>query len=364
MEQIKLVDLTKPISVSEVEKIPLQMKNNVCKIYKNNEIKGIGFLCEIPYPDYTNLIPVLITGNNILNENDIDDDIIIEINNKTKTIKKDKSRKKYTSFELNITVIEIIPNIDTLKLDNYLEIDEEKEIIENKNKSIYVIYYKNNEILLSFGLNYNIINSKLNIDNLSFGLIFSLNTYKIIDFNSNNNGNNKGIKYILNEFYKYNFNENDIKKNEIRIMVEIVKRDINKKIYFLENDNKNNDLKKLNDDNVDLFINNEKIKYQKYFIPKEEGNYLIKLKFKNNIITDCSYKFSHCFNLTYIDLSSFDTKYITNMSYMFSDCNNLTYINLSYLDTKNVTNMSGMFSYCQYLTNIDLSSFDTKMLLI
>ena len=219
------------------------MKNNVCKIYKNNEIKGIGFLCEIPYPNYTNLIPVLITGNNILNKNDIEnDDITIKINNKTKTIKKDKSRKKYTSFELNITVIEIIPNIDTLKLDNYLEIDEEKEIIENKNKSIYVIYYKNNEIQLSFGLNYNIINSKLNIDNLSFGLIFSLNTYKIIDFNSNNNGNNKGIKYILNEFYKYNFNENDIKKNEIRIIVEIVKRDINKKIYFLENDNKNNHL--------------------------------------------------------------------------------------------------------------------------
>ena len=43
-----------------------------------------------------------------------------------------------------------------------------------------------------------------------------------------------------------------------------------------------NNLKELNTGNVDLYINGIKFKFKKYFIPEKEGEYSIKLKFKNN----------------------------------------------------------------------------------
>ena len=59
----------------------------------------------------------------------------------------------------------------------------------------------------------------------------------------------------------------------------------------------------------------------------------------------------YCSNLTYINLSSFQTKNVTIKSYIFNDCSNLTNINLSFFDTKNVKNMTGMFNGCDKLKN-------------
>ena len=47
-------------------------------------------------------------------------------------------------------------------------------------------------------------------------------------------------------------------------------------------------LKELNKSNVELCVDNEKMKYKKCFIPKKEGIYSIILKFNINI-KDCSY---------------------------------------------------------------------------
>ena len=165
---------------------------------------------------------------------------------------------------------------------------------------------------------------------------------------------------------------NEKENNIIKIIIKIEKGDINKYIYFLdntegnyynENDNlvehHHDNLKELNELNTELFINNIKYKYEKYFKLDKEGTYEIKLKFKI-YIKDCSFMFCDCSKITNIDLSSFDTNYVTNMSYMFFCCSKLTDINLSSFDTKNVTNMKGMFGDCSNLERIDLSSFDTK----
>ena len=37
-----------PFSIEETEEILEQMKNSICKIYNNNK-KGSGFFCKIPY---------------------------------------------------------------------------------------------------------------------------------------------------------------------------------------------------------------------------------------------------------------------------------------------------------------------------
>ena len=68
-----------------------------------------------------------------------------------------------------------------------------------------------------------------------------------------------------------------------------------KDIYFLDNidyidlngeEHLHDNLKELNTGNVDLYINGIKCEFKKYFIPETEGEYSIKLKFKNNI-KDC-----------------------------------------------------------------------------
>ena len=84
----------------------------------------------------------------------------------------------------------------------------------------------------------------------------------------------------------------------------INKNDINKEIYFL---NEYNNIKELNDKNAELYINNIKKEYKKYFIPEKEGKYNIKLKFNINL-TNCSYMFSNCVNITKINFISFNTK--------------------------------------------------------
>ena len=147
------------------------------------------------------------------------------------------------------------------------------------------------------------------------------------------------------------------KKNEIKLIVDVKKNEINKEIYFLNNidykfniqiNRKNNChdfLNELNEKDVDIYINNKKYKNQKYFKPEKEGLYEILLSF-NVLIKDCSFMFYSCPNIIKIDLSSFDTKNVTNMGYIFADCCNIMKLDLSSFDTKNVNNMEFMFAYC------------------
>ena len=78
-----------------------QMKHSVCKILKTNGNSGTGFLCKIPYPNPSNLLPVLITCYHVLDEDDIKigKKIEMKFNNDatTKSILIDKERKVYVS---------------------------------------------------------------------------------------------------------------------------------------------------------------------------------------------------------------------------------------------------------------------------
>ena len=61
-----------------------------------------------------------------------------------------------------------------------------------------------------------------------------------------------------------------------------------------------------------------------------------------------------------LDMSIFDTSKVTNMSYMFHDCSDLTSLDVSTMNTSNVTNMHHMFYGTTSLKNLDLSSFNTS----
>ena len=154
-----------PVSIEGTKRILFQMENCICKINLKNDEIGTGFFCKIPF--HNNLLPVLITNNHILNNNDIDNNKIIKlmINNKVKKIEIDNSRKRYINYNKNIdiTILEIKQN--QYGINNYLEIDDmhkDKESIEleNKKKSIYIIHYPNEELSVSYGLIKDIIDKK------------------------------------------------------------------------------------------------------------------------------------------------------------------------------------------------------------
>ena len=208
------------VSLDGTKKILSQMENCICKININDGSRATGFFCKIPFNHY--LLPVLITNHSVLNEND--KIISLTINNKDKIIKLDNSRKKYMNLDNNISIIEIKPNKD--KIYNYLEIDEKLKNDAYKNEPIYMLHYPYVQVISSFGLINDIIDNKTikhccSTDVGSSGSpILLLNTLKVIGVHygcPQNKKFNNGtfIKYAIDEFDKYNKNENE---NEINII--------------------------------------------------------------------------------------------------------------------------------------------------
>ena len=82
--------------------------------------------------------------------------------------------------------------------------------------------------------------------------------------------------------------------------------------------------------------------------------------FDTSAVTNMSYMFDNCSNLTTLDLSSFNTSAVTDMINMFYVCTKLTTLDLSSFNTSAVTSMGSMFFGCTKLTTLDLSSFNTS----
>ena len=362
-----------------------QMDQSVCKMMDNH---GTGFICMIPYPNDFNLLPVLISCNHVLQNEDVEPGkkINLKFEDKEILLEIDKDRKVYKSLkdDYDCTIIEL-RKTDGFDFKHFLHVDENifsdnlKEAYKN-NEIVYVIHYpKLDEIQKSVdSINFfskHKITHFCSTDHGSSGSpILNLDTFKVIGIHSGNfeiNGKsvyNVGtiIKFPIQEFIKKY--PPKIKKNEILLKLYAWEKDINKKIYFLDNgsfekgedkEDSHNNLKELNENNTKIYINNIEYKYCKYFKPEKVGLYEIRIEI-NIPIKDCSYMFSCCKNIVDFDFSSFNTRSVTDMSYMFSSCQNIRELDLSSFDTNNVTNMNNMFSFCIGLMSIDLSSFFTN----
>ena len=359
------------------KKILYQMENCICKIYNNDGGKGTGFFCKIVYNNYN--IPVMITNNHIIDEKYIKENKSINItlndDNITKIIILNDNRIKYTNKEYDITIIEINSEDE---INNFMDLDE-KMFNENsnklyQNKSIYIPQYPNGDYaVVSYGIIKKIDGYRINhycwaelgssgspiinlLNNKIIGILKQVSTHFEMNYGTY-------LKEPIVEFInKYNNNT-----NKIEITLEINKSNINKKIYFLDNTDYievktkikyfHDNLKELNENNTDLYINNEKYNFQKYFIPEKEGKYTIKLILKINM-KDCSFMFAGCKNIININFKLFNTSNVNNMRYMFSGCENIKELDSSSFDTKNVKNMEGMFGEYSDISNFDLSSFN------
>ena len=243
----------KEIELSKEQKaiINYQMEKSLCRILIDNpnfKCHGSGFFCYLPFCPYN--FKVLITNNHLLGEKDLipGKEIVIKINGDkiSKTIKIIESRKIYTNYVFDVTIVEILPcdNIDEscfMKIDN--NIFSESINYEYKKKNIYLIHYpKGNIAKYSLGIIQDIsVDNKYNIEHTcstehgSSGCpILLLHNYKIIevhkgatnDFNFNLGTLLKGpIIEFTNKYLDYS---GIIKRGKkVQDQLEIIKTKIN-----------------------------------------------------------------------------------------------------------------------------------------
>lgn len=279
-----------PISIKNTENILFQMKNCICKIYKEDGTKGTGFFCNIPFPNEFNLLPVLVTNNHILEEKDIQKNKIIEF-----TINDDKEEKRIiidskrliiNCPELDITLIEIKSDKDNIY--NFLDVDEninkDKEIIEKlyRKKSIYTLNYpKGKNIVVSYGL----IKEILHLCNTELGSsgspILLIDSFKVIGVHRGGNSAcnfNEGIffKYAIDAFNK-KFKNISINNNSNYFSDNKIENEIKLKYMILDYDYLRIFSKKFvenNKQNCKLVINEEETELSEYINIK-------KMKIKN-----------------------------------------------------------------------------------
>ena len=226
-----------PISFEQTKKILEQMGNYICKIIIDNDTKGTGFLCKIPLHGDNKLTPVLITNNNIINDNILarKKDITIE-SFCTSSIKSKKlnlsNRTAYNNKKLGISIIEIV-NKDGFKNINMFELDE--DMLSGKtdkfiDKSIYMIHSNQKTLYVSYGLvndigknqSYNFMHTCKAFNGSSGSPILNLENNKIIGIHSSTNANiNEG--FFLNfSASKENLNKThkEFKKPELKTIIK------------------------------------------------------------------------------------------------------------------------------------------------
>ena len=174
-------------------------------------------------------------------------------------------------------------------------------------------------------------------------------------------------------------------KNEIILKVEVISEpkevalfklesNLNKETFFLcdekmgeknfinagdPNEVEMASYNELNSENCEMYLDNQKIPFEKYHIFTKEGIYTIKYILSKKI-TNCKKMFLKCDHIISIDLSNFDSSEVIDMSLMFINCFSLEEINFGNFKTSKVINMEGMFECCASLKYLNLSSFDTS----
>ena len=225
-----------PISFEQTKKILEQMENYICKIIIDKDTKGTGFLCKIPLHGDNKLTPVLITNNNVINDDILarKKDIIIELfctsSKKQKKLNL-SNRTAYNNKKLGISIIEIV-NKDGFKNINMFELDEDM-LSSGKtdkfiDKSIYMIHSNQETLYVSYGLvndigkNHNFVHTCYTFNGSSGSPILNLENNKIIGIHSSTNVN-------INEGFFLNFStskenisktQKEIKKTEFKATIK------------------------------------------------------------------------------------------------------------------------------------------------
>ena len=326
-----------------------------------------GFFTKIPYK--SNLLPVLITNNHSIGEEQLTNDktIALYFNNKKdyKYINLNNERKRYTNEILDLTIIELKKNDN---INEYLELDDEiiNAFKNNVNDNNYKLIVKKLNTKNCDYISNKCIEQSYNKNNSSIIPLLSPNNYKITgiyNFNANDYNKADSLIYSIYEFDKIENNLLIKKFNEITFIHKIIKGETKIKIFshiFVEN----------NKDKCKIYINGKEQEICEYYEIKKnkvrKETLVIKLK-EIKKITDMSCMFcdigEFCKSLVSLpNISKLDTLSVTNLSAMFGGCSSLEFIpKISNWNTINVIDISHMFACCLSLTTIsDISKWDTR----
>ena len=360
-----------PISTAQSETILEQIKSgNIFKILLDKDASGTGFFSLLPFPNKSQLLPVLMTNNHVLEERHIKvgEKIKLLINDKEQYIIIDEKRRTYTNEKYDITIIEIKAEDNLIiKPELFLEIDDFKDEDNFKKETIiYIIHFP-----LSGKISHS-VGSILNINDITIkhfcstnsgssgGPIFNINNYKVIGLHKGyiKTGNyniglllKEPIEVFYNKFKDLNFyskNFIDIEKlvsiNKFKKIddcsgefnMTYINRSLKSKITKdkmkeLENAvsgkisiNKifGEKFVKNNKDKCHIIINGQKLELVSYYkidnLMENVDSINIKLIGVNNL-TDLSYMFAGCISLYSFRCSSkFPLKNITKIDHMFT----------------------------------------------
>ena len=203
-----------------------------------------------------------------------------------------------------------------------------------------------------------------NEDKLINTNIYNSKWQNLIDLTLKDNFNERpDIDYI----YNYIKNEIDINddKNEIICVYNIKGKGDIRILHDFKNDFYQKNYKEsykeaknnINKENIEIYVNNKKIKFSHYYKNNKTG--LITIKFKlNKLLTSTAYMFSDCESLNSIDLSSLNINNIKDMKYMFNNCKSLKPIDLSSLNINNSCDIRYMFNNYSSFQLKDSSSYN------
>ena len=323
----------RPITINEIFDL-FKMEKSMCKISCetiNGKIrKGSGFFCEINinFP----IKYALFTNNHILDESNLQIDSIIHFEcleyEKSfdnpfyiqKEIKITKERKVFTNKELDYTCIELFKSDNIFE---YFKIDPKLFKYDKNNlkdNDIFILQFPyGNDLSFSYGkillLKGNKIKHNASTDNGSSGspIIRRSKENYIIGLHYG------GIKNKEDEF-KYNLATlfdsilDNIKEQNNEINCIYIPNKNETEINLLHDYNLNNltenyikkysEVKNINknlfEENIEIYVNDKKIKFAFKYIIKDSNEIKVKFKFRK-LLTNTSYMFSGCSSLRSID---------------------------------------------------------------
>ena len=350
----------------EKEPIDKQIQNSACNIIINNENKGVGLLCNIPYE--SKLIPMLIifisnvkneliNKNNNSNQNEPNNDLFIYYCNEVIEIKNIKIRKQFEIGKLKF--IEIRPNYDRIKTRNILEIDAYNKDINNENQYMINTSIESENKLINFNISNNEDKNEI-INALSSSIIFSSHNFKVIGVKDSTI-----LRFNKETIDDYISNRINDKRTANHMTLKYIVDKTKKGIRLF-----GTNFAKKNKKNCKLIINGKEIEFCNYltfdrlydFNQSEQKLLEIKLEEKKkNSITDFSCMFCWCLQLYEVD-TEWETSHITDMNHMFCGCESLIKISgISKFNTKNVIYMNEMFYNCKKLDRLpDISIWEIK----
>ena len=218
------------VSYEKTKYIIQQMENSLCNV-KVKDCSCTGFFCRIPFPDINNMLPVLITANQVIRDellNQNDAKIYITFKNDQNFIELNlNNRMKYTNREYDIAIIEIK---DSDKINNYLDLDDYiiddilkednniNNIYKEQKQELYTVQYVYDKLSVSYGalsrisqnINYEFYH-KCSTDIGSSGApVFNIYNNKVIGLHKQGNiesNENIGtfLSYPIKEFIIFNY---------------------------------------------------------------------------------------------------------------------------------------------------------------